>query len=83
MNIFHGLLLTVVGTKAINSAQLPDCFKAFGATNVLTLTGSDGVRYGLSVFTVMFIVIALLTWLILKYTMLGREFMQLGRCRSS
>ena len=27
LNIFHGLLLTVVGTKAINSAQLPDCLK--------------------------------------------------------
>ena len=37
LNVFHGILLTVVGTKAVNSAQLPDCFKKFGATNVSSL----------------------------------------------
>jgi len=78
LNVFHGLLLTVVGTKAVNSAQLPDCFKAFGATNVFTLTGPDGVNYGLSIFTVIFITVALLTWFILKYTMLGRGIYAIG-----
>jgi simple sugar transport system permease protein len=77
-SVFHGALLTIVGTKAINSAQLPDCFKAFGAKDVLILTKSNGVNYGLSIFIIIFIVLALLTWLILKYTMLGRGIYAIG-----
>jgi len=77
-SVFHGALLTIVGTKAINSAQLPDCFKAFGAKNLLILTKPNGVNYGLSIFIIIFIVLALLTWLILKYTMLGRGIYAIG-----
>ncbi len=77
-SVFHGALLTIVGTKAINSAQLPDCFKAFGAANVFMLTKPNGVNYGLSVFVILFILLAILTWLILKYTMLGRGIYAIG-----
>jgi simple sugar transport system permease protein len=77
-SVFHGALLTIVGTKAINSAQLPDCFKAFGAKDVLILTKSSGVNYGLSIFIIIFVILALLTWLILKYTMLGRGIYAIG-----
>ncbi|NLJ48152.1 MAG: ABC transporter permease [Candidatus Atribacteria bacterium] len=78
LNVFHGILLTVVGTKAVNSAQLPDCFKKFGATNVFTLVKPEGGSYGLSIFTVIFIAIALLTWFILTYTQLGRGIYAIG-----
>ncbi|MBN2395941.1 MAG: ABC transporter permease [Candidatus Atribacteria bacterium] len=77
-SVFHGALLTIVGTKAINSAQLPDCFKAFGSFDVFTLTKPNGVYYGLSIFVIVFIIIAILTWLILKYTMLGRGIYAIG-----
>jgi simple sugar transport system permease protein len=78
LNVFHGALLTIVGTKAINSAQLPDCFKMFGAKKVLILTKPNGVNYGLSIFTLIFIAVALITWFILKYTMLGRGIYAIG-----
>lgn len=78
LSVFHGALLTIVGTKAINSAQLPDCFKIFGAKDVLTLIKLNGANYGLSIFIIIFIVLALLTWLILKYTMLGRGIYAIG-----
>lgn len=78
LSVFHGALLTIVGTKAINSAQLPDCFKIFGAKDVLILTKANGVNYGLSIFTLIFIAVALLTWFILKYTMLGRGIYAIG-----
>jgi len=77
-SVFHGALLTLVGTKAINSAQLPDCFKIFGSYDVLVLTKPNGVNYGLSVFVIIFIFLALMTWFILKYTMLGRGIYAIG-----
>ena len=77
-SVFHGALLTIVGTKAINSAQLPDCFKIFGAADVLVLTKPNGVNYGLSIFVIVFIFLALLTWFMLKYTMLGRGIYAIG-----
>ncbi len=83
LNIFHGFLLTVVGTKAINSAQLPKCFKIFGAKNVLTLVKPGGGSYGVSVFTAIFIAIALLSWFILKYTRLGRGIYAIGGDREA
>ncbi|MBC8389900.1 MAG: ABC transporter permease, partial [Actinobacteria bacterium] len=33
LSAFHGALLAFVGTKAINTAELPDCFKVFGHNN--------------------------------------------------
>ena len=78
LSVFHGALLTIVGSKAINSAQLPDCFKIFGAKDVLILTKANGVNYGLSIFTLIFIAVALLTWFFLKHTMLGRGIYAIG-----
>jgi simple sugar transport system permease protein len=77
-SVFHGALLTLVGTKAINSAQLPNCFKNLGSFDVFVLTKPNGVNYGLSIFVIIFIFIALLTWVILKYTMLGRGVYAIG-----
>lgn len=77
-SVFHGALLTIVGTRAINAAQLPNCFKILGSYNVFVLTKPNGVEYGMSVFILIFIFIALLTWIILKYTMLGRGVYAIG-----
>jgi len=72
-NIFHGGLLVFVGTRAINTGQLPDCFKAFGHLQVLTLARADGTTYGLSIFAVLLACAFLMTWLILKRTLLGKS----------
>jgi len=78
MNIFHGLLLEFVGTKAINAGQLPLCFKSFGLTDILTLTRPDGSTYGLSVFFVVLVLVLIATWVILRYTVLGRVIYAMG-----
>jgi simple sugar transport system permease protein len=77
-SVFHGALLTIVGTKAINAAQLPKSFKVLGSFDVFVLTKPNGVNYGMSIFVIIFILIALLTWVILKYTMLGRGIYAIG-----
>lgn len=77
-NIFHGALLVFVGTKAINTGQLPDCFKVFGHMNVLTLTRADGTTYGLSIFAVLLLGVIVMTWLILQHTLLGKSIYAVG-----
>ena len=77
-SIFHGALLVFVGTRAVNTGQLPDCFKAFGRLQVLTLARGDGTTYGLSIFAVLLVLILILTWFILKRTLLGKSIYAVG-----
>lgn len=77
-NIFHGALLVFVGTRAVNTGQLPDCFKAFGHLQLLTLARADGTTYGLSIFAVLLACTFLMTWLILKHTLLGKSIYAIG-----
>jgi simple sugar transport system permease protein len=77
-NIFHGALLVFVGTRAVNTGQLPNCFKVFGHLQVLTLSRGDGTTYGLSVFVVVLIGVVILTWFILQRTLLGKSIYAIG-----
>jgi simple sugar transport system permease protein len=78
LNIFHGAMLEFVGTKSINAGQLPDCFKQFGLTDIFTLVRPDGSTYGLSVFFAVLIGIILVTWVILRFTVMGRAIFAMG-----
>ena len=83
LSAFHGALLAFVGTKAINTAELPDCFKVFGHNNIFVLTRADGTSYGLSVYALILLGVVIMGWLILKYTMLGRGIYAIGGNRDS
>ena len=83
LSAFHGALLAFVGTKAINTAELPDCFKVFGHNNIFVLTRADGTSYGLSVYALILLGVVIISWLILKYTMLGRGIYAIGGNRDS
>jgi simple sugar transport system permease protein len=78
MNIFHGALLELVGTRAYDAGQLPKCFKSFGLINILSLPRGDGTYYGLSVFFLIIACVVLLTWLILRFTVMGRVIYAMG-----
>ncbi|OHD23593.1 MAG: hypothetical protein A2V99_12005 [Spirochaetes bacterium RBG_16_67_19] len=78
MNIFHGAMLEFVGTKAINAGQMPNCFKTFGLVNILSLPRGDGTFYGLSVFFLIILAVILATWVILRFTVLGRVIYAMG-----
>ena len=83
LSAFHGALLAFVGTKAINTAELPDCFKVFGHNNIFVLARADGTSYGLSVYALILLGVVIMSWLILKYTMLGRGIYAIGGNRDS
>jgi simple sugar transport system permease protein len=78
MNIFHGAMLEFVGTKAINAGQMPNCFKSFGLLDILSLPRGDGTFYGLSVFFLIILAVVLITWVILRFTVLGRVIYAMG-----
>ncbi len=82
-SVFHGLLLEVVGTKAVNVGDLPQCIKDFGKINIITITRPDGSAYGLSIFFLILVIIVLVTWFILKYTMIGRGIYAIGGNREA
>jgi len=83
LSMFHGGLLAFVGTKAFNTGDLPDCFKIFGQANLFTLTRADGSMYGLSVYALILLIILIASWLILRYTMLGRGIVAIGGNREA
>ncbi len=76
LNIYYGILTVLSGGKWIYS--LPTWFREFAQIRVFTLTNSEGIPYGLSIITVIWFVIILLAWLILRYTMLGRGLYAMG-----
>jgi len=78
LSVFHGFLLEFVGTKSINTGQLPNCFKEFGGFNIISLARPDGTQYGLSIFVVILIAVVLITFLILRFTILGRGIYAIG-----
>ena len=83
LSVFFGALTTFVGTKSVNAREMPKCFIRFGSTKLIQLTNVKGHVYGLSVFIIPLVIAILLTWFILKYTMLGRGIYALGNDEES
>ena len=77
-SLYHGAMLEFFGTKAVNVGGLPQSIKTFGAFNVLNVPRADGSTYGLSIFFVILVVILIITYLILKFTMVGRGIYAIG-----
>jgi simple sugar transport system permease protein len=77
-SLYHGAMLEFVGTRAVNVGGLPQSIKDFGSLNVLEVARPDGSTFGLSVFFVILVAVLLLSWFILKYTMIGRGIYAIG-----
>lgn len=78
LSLFHGALLTIFGTAPVNASQLPECIIELSKASIFTFSRPDGSTFGLSVFVLIFIGVALLTWFILRFTMLGRGIFVIG-----
>ncbi len=83
LSMFHGALLAFVGTKAFNTGDIPDSFKAFGHARILSLARPDGSLYGLSVFALFVLAVIIASWVILRFTMLGRGILAIGGNREA
>jgi simple sugar transport system permease protein len=77
-SLFHGALLEFVGTKAINLGELPQCFKTFGAAFIFSVPSKDGNPVGLSVSFAVLVAVLILSWFILRHTMVGRGVYAIG-----
>jgi len=76
LNIYYGLLTVFCGGKWIYA--LPSWFRQFGQVRVFTMTNPTGGTYGLSIVTAIWIVLFILAWVILRYTIIGRGIYALG-----
>ncbi len=76
MNFYYGLLTVLTGGKWIYS--LPEWFRSFADIRIVTLTSSSGTPYGLSIITLVWILITAAAFYILKYTMTGRGIYAIG-----
>jgi simple sugar transport system permease protein len=77
-SLYHGIMLEFFGTRSVNIGSLPESVKSFGKINILTLTRADGSTYGLSIFFVILIALLIITYVILKYTVIGRSVYAIG-----
>jgi simple sugar transport system permease protein len=76
LNIYYGILTVLSGGKWIYA--LPPWFRDFAEINVFTLTNAEGIEYGLSIITAIWLVIVVLAWVILRYMLLGRGLYAMG-----
>lgn len=76
LNIYYGLLTVISGGKWLYT--LPPWFRAFAEIRVINLTNAEGIPYGLSIVTVIWLVIVFIAWVILRYTVLGRGIYAMG-----
>lgn len=76
LNIFYGLL--TVASKGKWLYGFPAWFGDFATLRVFTIYTPEGIPYGLSVITVIWIALVLISWFILKYTILGRSIYAMG-----
>jgi simple sugar transport system permease protein len=75
-NIFYGLLTVI--TTGTWLYGFPAWFGNFATIRVFTLFTEQGTPYGLSIVTVIWIALILISWFILKFTVLGRGIFAMG-----
>lgn len=76
-NLYHGGLLEFLGTESVNVGRLPSSLTNFGRLAVFTVETPQGT-HGLSVFVVILVLAVILTWFIMRRTMLGRGIYAIG-----
>jgi simple sugar transport system permease protein len=76
LSFFRGALLTVLGTRWI--VNLPSQIDDFSNRNLLLLTNAAGQTASLPASFLNFILVALLVWLLMNCTMLGRNIYAIG-----
>jgi len=80
MSIFHGLLigLLIILGKSTHIPEVPEYFSTFKDGMVFTLQNKGGNEIGLPYLVLPVIIIYVITWLILKYSTLGRNIYAIG-----
>ncbi len=77
-SMVRGFLLGVVGTSMININKMPDVLIDFAKTEIVSMTKVDGTHFGLTAMVLIYVGLAILVHVILRYTMIGRSVYALG-----
>jgi len=75
-NIFYGILTVI--TTGTWLYGFPQWFGDFATIRLFTFYTKGGAPYGLSIVTLIWIVLILISWFILRYTVLGRGIYAMG-----
>jgi len=76
LSFFRGALLTFLGTSYI--VNLPSQIDDFSNRNLIVLTNAAGQTASLPVSFHILVVVALLVWLLMNWTMMGRNIYAIG-----
>jgi simple sugar transport system permease protein len=76
LNIYYGLLTVWSGGKWIYN--IPEWFRSFADIRIINLTTPGGIRYGLSIITLVWLAVTILAGVILRKTTLGRGIYAMG-----
>ena len=82
-SMVRGFLLGIVGTSMININKMPDALIDFAKTEVISMTKPDGTHFGLTAMVLIYVGLAIIVHLVLRYTMIGRSVYALGGRRGS
>lgn len=77
MNLFHGIMATVIGSKTYGGGILPPSFSEFGSATIFQIETEFGA-IGLSASVIPVAIVMLLTWFLVYKTMLGRGLVAIG-----
>jgi simple sugar transport system permease protein len=73
-----GLMAVLLGTKVINTPQMPSCFVDFGTAKLITVHLDNGQQYGLSIIIIPVVLIIIAIWFLLYRTTIGRGTIAIG-----
>lgn len=76
LNVFYGLLTVISKGKWLYG--FPKWFGDFATIRVFTLYTPEGIPYGLSVITLIWIALIIISWFVLRCTLLGRSIYAMG-----
>ena len=77
-NILIGLLSVTFGTKFIPVGQMPKAVVSFGSNSLLAVPLAGDRTANLTLFVIPVVLVVLLTWFLLRHTLLGRRIYAFG-----
>ncbi len=77
-SVYFGLMTIMIGTKNVGASDLPEQFRAFSSAKLITTTNQYGGQIGLSAFIIPVVLCIVLTWFILRKTLIGKGIFAMG-----
>ena len=82
MNLFHGFMALLVGTKTYGGGMLPLAYSAFGSGTLFQIETEYGA-IGLTTSVIPVVLVIITTWFVIYKTMIGRGLIAIGNSEES